>query len=138
MASQDCIFCKIAAGQIPCYKVFENDSVLAFLDIGPLSQGHTLVIPKAHFEKLDQCPSEVLSDVITAVGHISRAFVDGLCCDGYNVLCNNGRAAGQEVDHVHFHIIPRNSGDGVFTEWKSGSCSEHQARILVDKITENL
>jgi len=138
MALQDCIFCKIATGQIPCHKIYENDSVLAFLDIGPLSEGHTLVIPKAHFEKLDQCPPEILSGVIQVVGNVSRAIVSALGCDGYNVLCNNGMAAGQEVHHIHFHVIPRTSGDDVFTEWKSGSCSKDQAELLANRITQNL
>ena len=138
MGSQDCIFCKIAAGDIPCSKVYEDDSVIAFLDIAPLSDGHTLVIPKCHFERFDQCPPELLADISACTGKIASAVVSGLGCDGYNVLCNNGTAAGQEVNHVHFHVIPRYSGDGVFAQWRSKSYPEGQAEIVLNKILNNI
>ena len=138
MGNQDCIFCKIAAGDIPCSKVFENDSVIAFLDISPLSEGHTLVIPKAHFEQFDHCPSELLADIAVCTGKIASAVVSGLQCEGYNVLCNNGAAAGQEVNHVHFHVIPRDSGDAVFTQWPAKQYSEGQAEVVLNKILKNL
>jgi len=109
----DCIFCKIAAGQIPSTKVYEDDNVLAFMDIGPISEGHTLVIPKRHYGKLDQCDPDTLTKISACLGRIAGAVKEAMNAEGYNVLCNNGRAAGQLVDHVHFHVIPRNSGDGV-------------------------
>jgi histidine triad (HIT) family protein len=138
MEYQNCIFCKIAAGDIPCSKVYEDESVIAFLDVNPLSEGHTLVIPKAHFDKLDQCPSEVLASIADCTGKVASAVVSGLGCDGYNVLCNNGAAAGQEVDHVHFHVIPRNSGDQVFTQWPAKQYSDGQAENILNKISENI
>lgn len=138
MVSQDCIFCKIATGDIPCRKVYEDDSVIAFLDVNPLSDGHTLIIPKVHFEKLDDCPSDVLASLAVCVGKIASAVVAGLQCDGYNVLCNNGEAAGQEVNHVHFHVIPRESGDGVFTQWLPKQYAEGRADVVLNKISENL
>ena len=138
MVSQDCIFCKIAAGEIPCSKIYENDSVIAFLDIGPLSEGHSLVIPKAHYDKFDQCPPELLSDLAVCTGKIASAIVSGLGCEGYNVLCNNGTAAGQEVDHVHFHVIPRNSGDAVFSQWPKKEYAQGRVEFILNKISENL
>lgn len=138
MSTQDCIFCKIAAGQIHSNKVYEDDSVFAFLDIAPLSEGHTLVIPKSHFETLDQCPADVLSDVAMCAGKVASAVVSALGCEGYNVLCNNGKVAGQEVGHMHFHIIPRNRVDGIFTQWPSKEYSEGVAEAVVNKIREKL
>jgi len=114
---RECIFCRIVAGEIPCHKVYEDDHVLAFLDIGPVSNGHTLVVPKVHCESLDTCATAVLGRVMDVLGRIAKAILAATNAQGYNILCNNGRAAGQLVDHVHFHIIPRNSGDGVFDRW---------------------
>lgn len=138
MSQDDCIFCKIVAGDIPCHKIYEDGDVLAFLDIGPLSDGHTLVIPKLHFPTVDQCPSEVLCSVVANLGKIAGAIVAATACDGYNILCNNGRAAGQLVEHVHFHIIGRNTGDGVFSQWPSKEYGEGQAVAMAEKIRENL
>ena len=138
MGSQDCIFCKIADGDIPCCKVYEDESVIAFLDISPLSEGHTLVIPKAHFERFDQCPPQLLADIAECTAKIASAVVSGLGYDGYNVLCNNGGAAGQEVNHVHFHVIGRNSGDAVFTKWPAKHYSEGQAEVILNRIAKNL
>lgn len=138
MSSQDCIFCKIAAGDIPCSKIYENDFVLAFLDIGPLSEGHTLVIPKSHYQRFDDCPPEVLAEISACAGKVASAIVSGLECDGYNVLCNNGAAAGQEVNHVHFHVIPRNTGDSVFTQWPAKQYQQGRADIILDEILKNL
>ena len=98
-------------------KIDEDEAVLSFLDIGPVSDGHTLVIPKQHFERLHDCPPELLSQVGSRIGKIAKAVAAAMDSQGYNVLCNNGRAAGQLVDHLHFHIIPRNTGDGVFDRW---------------------
>ena len=138
MSAEDCIFCKIAAGQIPSEKVYEDEVVLAFMDIGPISDGHTLVIPKRHCENIDSCSSELLSQVAERLGKIAKAVKKTLNCDGYNVLCNNGRAAGQLVNHLHFHIIPRNAGDGVFNRWPSFEYPEGKARQLAEAIKQNL
>ena len=138
MSVKDCVFCKIVAGQIPVTKVFEDDVVLAFLDIGPVSDGHTLVVPTQHFEKLHECPAELLGQVGSRLGKITGAVVAAMDCDGYNVLCNNGRAAGQLVEHVHFHIIPRNPGDGVFNRWPAGRYPEGKAENIAAKIREKL
>ena len=138
MSSADCVFCKMVAGEIPVAKIYENDSVLAFLDIGPLSDGHTLVIPKQHFERLHDCPDGILSDVARCLGKIAKAVTTTMDADGYNVLCNNGRAAGQVVNHLHFHIICRKEGDGVFNRWAAYKYPEGKIEKLAAKIKENL
>jgi histidine triad (HIT) family protein len=138
MVASDCLFCRMAAGEIPVSKVYEDEAVLAFLDIGPVSDGHTLLIPKEHVEKLGDCPTELLGQVCSRLGKVAKAVSAGMNCEGYNVLCNNGRSAGQLVEHLHFHIIPRNSGDGVFTQWPAYKYQEGQAEIIVAKIREKL
>ncbi len=138
MSGDDCIFCKMVAGEIPVTKIYEDDAVLSFLDIGPLSDGHTLVIPKQHFEKLHECPADILSRVGSRLGKIAKAVATAMGSDGYNVLCNNGRAAGQLVGHVHFHIIPRNTGDGVFDRWPAYKYENGKIEELAVKIRENL
>ena len=138
MSADDCIFCKIADGRIPCHKIYEDDAVLAFLDIGPVSDGHVLVVPKAHFVRLDDGPADVLAGALSCLGRIARAVVGAMGADGYNVLCNNGRAAGQLVEHVHFHIIPRKSGDGVFDRWPAYEYPQGRAEQIAEKICEKL
>lgn len=138
MSADDCIFCKIAAGQIPTVKIYEDDAVIAFLDIAPVSDGHTLVIPRQHFDRFDDCPPEVLAQIVSRIGKIAKAVSAGMKSDGYNVLCNNGRAAGQLVDHLHFHIVPRNTGDCVFNSWASYKYEMGKAEKFAAKIRENL
>ena len=138
MSENDCVFCKMVAGQIPVTKIYEDEVVLAFLDICPISDGHTLVIPKRHFEKLHDCPAELLGQVGSRLGKIAKAVSVGTNSDGYNVLCNNGRAAGQLVSHLHFHIIPRNTADGVFDRWPSYKYQQGRMEEIAAGIRENL
>jgi len=116
----DCIFCKIAAGRIPATRVYEDDAVLAFMDIGPIVKGHTLVIPKAHHDPLTAVPADLLARVIGVVQRVAAAQMAGLKADGVNVHQSNGAAAGQVVPHVHFHVIPRFAGDGHRWNWTAG------------------
>lgn len=116
----DCVFCAIAAGEIPSFKVYEDELVYAFLDINPMSFGHVLVIPKAHSADLVSTDDAVLADVIVRVKKIARHVVEKLGCDGFNLLQNNGAAAGQTVRHLHFHIIPRKDGDTLAFDSKPG------------------
>ena len=138
MSLADCVFCKMVAGEIPITKIYEDDTVLAFLDIGPVSNGHTLVIPKQHFEKLHECPAELLGQVFTRIGDIARAVATAMKSDGYNLLCNNGRAAGQLIDHLHFHIVPRNTGDGLFDRWSSFKYEGLKIEEVAEAIRKNL
>jgi histidine triad (HIT) family protein len=112
----DTIFLKIIAGQIPCHKVYEDDKVLAFLDINPLSRGHTLVIPKEPAETLDALSDDSAAALGRVLPRVCRAVITATGTREYNVLENNGRGAHQVVQHVHFHIIPkpdRNQGLGI-------------------------
>jgi histidine triad (HIT) family protein len=138
MGAKDCIFCKIIAGQIPATKIYEDQVVVSFLDIGPISDGHALVIPKQHFEKLHECPAELLGQVSLRLGKIAQAVAKATGCDGYNVLCNNGRAAGQIVEHLHFHIIPRTTGDGVFNRWPAYKYPQGKIEAIAEQIRKNL
>jgi histidine triad (HIT) family protein len=110
---KDCIFCQIIRGEMPSSKVFESEKVLAFLDINPVSKGHTLVIPKTHNVGFSEIPADLLTEMATVLQKIGQAAKTHLGSDGFNVLLNNGRAAGQLIDHVHFHLVPRSTGDGV-------------------------
>ncbi len=138
MSVQDCIFCKIATGEIPATKIYEDDVVFAFLDIGPVSDGHTLVVPRRHIEKVHDCSAELLGQICSRLAKLAGAVASATDADGYNVLCNNGRAAGQIVDHMHFHIVPRKAGDGVFTQWPSYKYQPGRAEQLAEKIKKNL
>jgi histidine triad (HIT) family protein len=114
----DTIFGKILAGQIPCHKVFEDDKVLAFLDINPLSAGHTLVVPKEPAETMDQLSDESAAALGRVLPRICRAVIAITGVRQYNVLENNGSAAHQAIAHVHFHIIPKpNSIEGLGVGW---------------------
>ena len=138
MSADDCLFCRMVAGQIPVTKIYEDEVVLAFLDIGPISDGHTLVIPKQHFEKLHDCPPELLGRVGSQLGKIAGAVTAAMNSDGYNVLCNNGRAAGQLIEHLHFHIIPRNTGDGVFDRWPAYKYEQGKIELIAKEIRKKL
>jgi len=138
MSADNCLFCKMVAGQIPVTKIYEDEVVLAFLDIGPVSDGHTLVIPKQHIKKLHDCPSELLGRIGSRLGKIAGAVTTAMNFDGYNVLCNNGRAAGQLIEHLHFHIIGRKSGDGLFGQWPAYKYEQGKIEVIAEKIRKNL
>ncbi len=107
-----CIFCKIIERSIPSKVLFENDKNLAFLDIFPVSRGHTIVIPKNHYKNLEEIPNNELSELFEIVKKVSVLIYKKLKVEGYNILQNNFRAAGQVVNHFHVHVIPRRNGDG--------------------------
>jgi histidine triad (HIT) family protein len=131
----DCLFCKIIAGQIPALKLFENEHVLAFMDIGPVVKGHALVIPKAHHDSLLQTPDEVLAAVIAGVRRIAQAQQEGIGADGVNVHQANGAAAGQVMPHLHFHVIPRFKHDGHHWNWTAHPYADSsEAAALADRI----
>jgi len=138
MSDSGCIFCSIVSGKIPCLGIFEDEGTLAFLDVGPVSDGHTLVIPKAHFGRLHECPPDVLGAVCNSIARVARAVVSAVGAEAYNVLCNNGAPAGQIVEHVHFHIIPRNPGDGVFDRWPAYKYQPGRAEEIAARIREKL
>ncbi len=131
---QGCIFCRIVQGEIPCTKIYEDDQVLAFLDINPFSKGHTLVIPKTHFATVGDCPPLVMAALVQPLPVLASAIIQAVDAEGYNILNNNGRSAGQLIDHVHFHIIPRNTGDGIIEhgpqmQYKAGQIEDVAGKI---------
>ena len=109
----DCLFCKIVAGEIPAARVYEDEGVLAFLDINPVSPGHTLVIPKKHFPNLYGTPDEVISKIFVVAKKIALGIKTAMNTDGTNLQTNNDPAAGQVIPHTHIHIIPRYEKDGL-------------------------
>jgi len=133
------IFSKIARGEIPCHKVYEDDLVLAFLDVNPLSVGHTLVIPKEPAETLDQMSDEAAAAIGRVLPRIARAVVAATGTTQYNVLQNNGPAAHQAVFHVHFHIIPKEAdGTGLGVGWSSRKLDSAAGTALAAEIAAKL
>ncbi|MFA6258847.1 MAG: HIT family protein [Candidatus Paceibacterota bacterium] len=112
----DCIFCKIISEEIPCIKIYEDEKILAFLDIKPVNIGHTLIIPKEHYKNIYETPEEILKEMISVSKRISVALKSALNADGINITMNNEPSAGQVVFHSHIHIIPRIKDDG-FLPW---------------------
>jgi len=110
--TEDCLFCKIISGKIPSNKIYEDDAVFAFLDIYPASEGHTLVAPKEHFSKFTDMNAGDVASLFEAARKITAAAEKAILADGSNIGINNGEVAGQEVPHVHVHVIPRRTGDG--------------------------
>lgn len=114
MSIENCIFCKIARKDLPAKIVYENNAVLAFLDIFPISDGHTIVIPKNHYLNIESIPIEELNNTIESVKFVATLIHNRLNIDGYNILQNNFQAAGQVISHFHVHIIPRSLNDKKF------------------------
>ena len=136
--ADECVFCQIVAGKIPCSQVYQDDQLLAFLDIGPVSEGHCLIIPKQHFNRLDQCPAGILAALAQKLAVIAPAVVKAVNAEDYNILNNNGRCAGQLVEHIHFHIIPRRANDGVLSGWPAKQYPPGRIEQLADKIKQAL
>lgn len=132
MASNDCIFCRICQGEIPCAKVYEDARVLAFLDLGPVRPGHTLVIPKAHHINLLDTPDEYVTAILAVVRKVGKALMDATGAEGFNVLQNNFSAAGQQVFHAHWHVIPRSAEDGL-SFWPQSAYGDNQAMLDMAK-----
>ena len=130
----DCVFCKIIAGEIPAAVVAESGLAIAFMDIGPIAEGHTLVIPRDHYETVMDMPPEVVADVHRLAAQVARAAKAAIGCEGLNVLQNNGAVAGQVVGHVHVHVIPRDAGDGLKWPWPSAEAEPDRLASLAERI----
>lgn len=137
MHMKDCIFCKIVKGELPSSVVAESEHALAFLDIAPVNQGHTLVIPRGHYESYMELPDHILSDMALLVKKISPAIKDAVDADGISISMNNGKAAGQEIFHAHFHIMPRYESDG-FRLWPQKKYVEGEMQEIQKKILSSL
>ena len=114
----NCIFCKIVAGQIPCFKLHEDETTIAFMDINPVNPGHALAVAKGHWPTVDVIPADVLGNVARTAQRIARAVFKELKPNGVNLLQANGEGAGQSVPHLHIHIMPRRANDGVVLNWE--------------------
>ena len=130
---EDCIFCKIIKGEIPCSKLYETAKILVFMDIAPINKGHVLVIPKVHHKDLQDMPDLMLAEVAKAAKKVSKAVVKATGADGFNIGQNNGKAAGQVVMHFHLHIIPRFEDDGLIP-WEAKSYEEGELEKFAEKI----
>ena len=136
--SNNTVFDKILDGELPCHRIYEDEHVLAFLDIGPLSKGHTLVIPKERKTHLHELCDEASAAIGRVLPRICRAVMHASGATAYNVLQNNGSTAGQVVMHVHFHIIPRRGNDGLGVLWNPSELDSATAAELVEKMTAAL
>jgi len=114
----NCIFCKIVAGQIPCFKLLEDANTVAFMDINPVNPGHALAVAKGHWPSVDVIPADVLADVAKTAQKVAKAVFRELKPHGVNLLQANGEGAGQSVPHLHIHIMPRVKGDDVNLNWE--------------------
>ncbi|MCD8022480.1 MAG: HIT family protein [Lachnospiraceae bacterium] len=122
--ADNCIFCKIARGDIPSATLYEDEDMRVILDLGPASKGHALVIPKIHAANLFELPDDAAQKAIVAAKKVAATLKEGLHADGLNLVQNNGAAAGQTVDHFHIHLIPRYENDTVNVKWTPGELSE--------------
>jgi len=134
----DCIFCKIVKGEIPSAKVYEDDTVYAFLDIAPLAWGHTLVIPKKHVERITEMSAEEAAALMSVVPKLAKAVLGATGAKGLNVLQNNGAVSGQAVDHLHVHLIPRDANDGLGYRWNAKQYPEGEMDKVHRKLTDAL
>ncbi len=130
----NCIFCKIAKGEIPSNTIYEDDSFRVILDNGPATKGHALVLPKEHYADLFEIPEDVVGEAVKVAKKVASNMKEKLACDGLNLVQNNGEAAGQTVMHFHLHIIPRYADDGQHILWKPTSPSAEELVAIKDKI----
>lgn len=138
MKKDDCIFCKLANGDIPVDAVYEDDVVKVIFDAGPASEGHVLILPKEHADGIYDLTDAQAEHIFKTAKKIAIAMRATLDYDGMNVVQNNGEAAGQTVFHFHMHLIPRYKGDDVNVGWKPGSLSDEKRAGLLEKIKSGL
>ncbi len=136
MKDDNCIFCKIAAGEIPSATLYEDDDFRVILDIEPASKGHALILPKEHYANLYELDDELAAKAMVLAKKMVTKLTAILGCDGYNVVQNNGTVAGQTVFHFHMHLIPRYQGDGVKLGWKQGTLTDEVKEEILTKIRE--
>lgn len=136
MKKEDCIFCKIAAGEIPSSTIYEDDSFRAFLDLSPAAKGHALLIPKEHFDNLYELDDETAAKALAIARNLAKKMTKALQCDGFNLVQNNGECAGQTVFHFHMHLIPRYENDGVDLTWKQGENTQEERDAIVKAVQD--
>lgn len=134
MKDDNCIFCKLANGEIPTATLYEDDDFRVILDAGPAAKGHALILPKEHYANLYELDDEVAAKVLPLAKKMITKLTDILGCDGYNLVQNNGEAAGQTVFHFHLHMIPRYKDDGVGLTWKMGELTEEDKSDILSRM----
>lgn len=138
MKKDDCIFCKIASGEIPSTTIFENNDFKVFFDVNPASLGHCLIIPKQHYNDIFDMDAETGGKLFSLATAVARALKKELHCEGMNVVQNNGLIAGQTVFHFHLHLIPRYAGDTVDIKWKPGVADQTRLAELAKQIRKGI
>lgn len=133
MTKDDCIFCKIAAGEIPSATLYEDEAFRVILDVGPAAKGHMLVLPREHYANICEMPEEMVGKAFVLAKKMAMKMETALECDGINVLQNNHEAAGQTVFHFHIHLIPRMKKDRIGLTWKPGTLSDKDREELLEK-----
>ncbi len=134
MKKEDCIFCKIANGEIPSKTLYEDEQFRVILDLGPATKGHALILPKDHFANLYELPDETAAKVMQLAKKMATQMTEKLGCDGFNLVQNNGETAGQTVFHFHLHLIPRYENDGQEIGWTPGSPSQEELEAIKNEI----
>lgn len=132
----NCIFCKLANGEIPTATLYEDDAFRMILDAGPATRGHALILPKAHYANIVGMPPELTGSAFQLAGRMAGRMMEKLGCDGINVVQNNGAAAGQTVFHFHIHLIPRYAGEEPIVAWKPGTLTDSARDELVNILSE--
>ncbi|MBI5778994.1 MAG: HIT family protein [Planctomycetes bacterium] len=138
LPNSDCIFCKIVDGKIPSTKLFEDDSAIAILDINPITFGHSLYIAKEHYATLLDVPEGKLPGIIKNLQKVVSALLKATGCEGFNIIQNNQRCAGQLVPHLHFHLIPRRPNDPIHFNWQIGTYQNEESQKLAEEIRKQL
>ena len=135
MKDDNCIFCKIAAGEIPSKTLYEDEQFRVILDLGPAAKGHALILPKEHYENIYKIPDETAAAAMKLAKKMAGVMTEKLNCDGFNIVQNNGVVAGQTVFHFHMHLIPRYKDDGQTIGWKPGEPSQEELEQIKNIIT---
>lgn len=131
---ENCIFCKIANGEIPAATLYEDENFRVILDLGPASKGHALLLPKSHAANIYELSDEMAAKAMILAKKMATAMTAALKCDGFNIVQNNGECAGQTVFHFHMHLIPRYEGDQVGITWKPGTLTDEVKNEILEKL----
>lgn len=130
----NCIFCKIANGEIPAATIYEDERFRVILDLGPASKGHALILPKEHYADIYEIPEDLAGEAYKLAARLAKKLTEVLNCDGFNIVQNNKEAAGQTVFHFHMHLIPRYENDQVGLGWKPGTLTEEVKQEILEKM----
>ena len=136
MKNDNCIFCKIANGEIPSKTLYEDETFRVIVDLGPAAKGHALILPKSHYADLYELPEDTAADAMILARKMAARITDRLQCDGFNLMQNNGETAGQTVFHFHMHLIPRYRDDGQKIGWIPGEPSAEELEEIKNKIID--